>query len=157
VFTVDESATDYHVTFVEHFPINTSNATNTFRVTRGLETFEINIYLNGSNTRYKGYVYVSIEILTSQQETVDLLASFGIQASDGAWNKLELPFSVLAVHDTITYNLTLLDNVMKEANKVHNGSGVFTIRMAASYLITVNIQLQRHKLSLMLRHTQVSI
>jgi hypothetical protein len=74
-------------------------------------------------------------MLTSQQETVDLLASFGIQASDGAWNKLELPFYVLAVHDTITYNLTLLNNVMKEVNKVHNGSGVFTIRMAASYLI----------------------
>jgi hypothetical protein len=39
------------------------------------------------------------------------------------------------VHDTITYNLTLLDNVMNEANKVLNGSGVFTIRMTASYLM----------------------
>jgi hypothetical protein len=123
------------VTFVEHFPINTRNAINTFRVTRGLETFEINVYLHGSNTICTCYVCVSIETLTIRHKTVDLTASFDIQASDGAWIKRELPFFTLAVHDTITYNLTLLDNVMNEANKVPNGSGVFTIKMTASYLI----------------------
>jgi hypothetical protein len=133
VFTVNESTTDYHVTFVEHFPINASNAINTFRVTRSLETFEINVYLNGSNTRYTGYVCVSIEILTSQQETVDLTASFDIQASVRYRRQVE--FSPLAVHRSITYNFTLLDNVMNKTNKVLDGSGVFTIKMTASYLI----------------------
>jgi hypothetical protein len=130
MFTVNESITDYHVTFVEHFPINTRNATNTFRVTRGLETFEINIYLNGSDT------FVSIEMLTGQQETVDLLTHFGFRAiSTGFPYGQQMYFSPLAVHDTRTWNLTILNKVMNEAKEVLDGDGVFTIKMTASYLI----------------------
>jgi hypothetical protein len=105
VFTVDESTTDYHVTFVEHFPINTSNATNTFRVTRGLETFEINVYLNGTNTMYTGYVCVSIEILTSRQETVDLTASFDIQASDGVRYRRQVELFPISSASLANYQL----------------------------------------------------
>jgi hypothetical protein len=61
--------------------------------------------------------------------------NFIIIIIDGAWYRHQVEFSPLAVHHTQTRNLKLLNNIMNEVNKVYNGSGMFTIRMTASYLI----------------------
>jgi hypothetical protein len=68
VFRVNESSTDYHVTFAEHFSINKRNVTDyaTFRVTQGLVTFEIKGCSNGSDTVNNSYVCVSFQIITNQ-------------------------------------------------------------------------------------------
>lgn len=80
MFTIIGSTTDYYVTFIEHFPINIRNASNyTVHVTQDLVTFEVKIYPNGTDTKYKGYVCVIIELISSPQDTVDLHASVSIK------------------------------------------------------------------------------
>lgn len=136
VFAVNESTTDYHVTFVKHFSINIRKATSsTFRLTQGSVTLEIKIYPNGTKTMYKGYVCVSIDLISSPQKIIDLITTFTLKASDGGWNKLEVSFSKLTAQETQTYNLTSLDHVMNAANTMLDDGGMFTIGMTGSYLI----------------------
>jgi hypothetical protein len=137
VFTVNESVTDYHVNFFERFSINIHNTDiHTSRVTKGLETFEMKIYPNGTETEYKGYVCVSIEMLTSQQDTVDLYSEFVIITSDGSRYILnDVQFFNMTVHDKQDYNMTSLDEVMGETNKMLDSDGFLTITMNGSYVI----------------------
>jgi hypothetical protein len=68
VFTVNESVTDHHVTILEHLSINIHGATiHTFYVTTGSVTFEIKIYPNGTETKFKGFICVSVDMLTSNK------------------------------------------------------------------------------------------
>lgn len=132
MFIVDESTTDLHVTFVERFPINIRNATNyIFRVAQGTEAFEIKIQLDDIEGKYGGYVGVSIQMLRSQQETVDLFGRFSIEESDRGWNSFENSSLKFSLNDTHTFSLALIE---EEKNVLNNG-GILTINMTGSYLI----------------------
>jgi hypothetical protein len=106
-----------------------------FRVTQGSVTLEIKIYPNGTNTMYKGYVCVSIELISSLQKIIDLITTFTLKAIDGGWNKLEVSFLKLTSQETQICNLTSLDHVMNAANTMLDDGGSFTIGMTGSYLI----------------------
>lgn len=131
MFTVDESTTDYQVTFVEHLPINIRKATNhTFRVTQNSVMFEIKIYLSSIEAKNKGYAWISIQLITSQQATVELIVCLDIEASGiSFWN--DMLFPTLLVNDSLVYNLDILDNIM---NETLEDGGNFTITMIGSYL-----------------------
>jgi hypothetical protein len=138
VFNAEESSTDYHQTFIEHFPISICNSTIfAFRVTQGLETFEIKIYPNGAETMYNDYVCLTIQLLTSQQTAIGLSAAFSIKTCGGAWIWLRevVPTLSLSNESPQLFNLTLLSKVMNKANRMLNDDGIFTIRMIGSYLI----------------------
>jgi hypothetical protein len=135
IFTVNESSTDYHVTFVEQFPINIHNAPFVFRVNQSLVAFEIKIYPNGTKPEYEDYVCVSIRMLRSQQKIVHLLATFSIRTTDGDWIWPMEKRQKSSLRYMQTYNFTSLASVTNKANKVLDDGGVFTIRMIGSYFI----------------------
>jgi hypothetical protein len=137
VFSVNESVTDYRVTFFEHFSINIRNTTiHMSRVTQDDVTFEIKMYPNGTETMFKGYVCVSIEMLTSQQDAVDFFADFESIASDGSRHTLgSVQFENFTVHDKQSHNLTSLDQVMDSTNRILDSDGFLTIAINGSYVI----------------------
>lgn len=137
VFILEAATTDYHVTFVEHCSINVRNATTgyVFRVTQNSVAFEIQVYFTGNDTTCRNYVCVSIKMLTNQRKPLDLVATFRIKASDSSWQWLKNTVSALLQYDSVIYELILLNKIMNKANKLLDDSGVFTIRMAGSYLI----------------------
>jgi hypothetical protein len=138
VFSVNESVTDYLVTFSERLSIDIHNATvQKYCVTQDNNvTFEFNIYPNGTGTMYKGYLCVTVQMLTSQQDTVDLVTIFKMKTNNGSWYDLDVVQLLnLAVHSIQIHNFTLLDHVMNETSKVLGEGGILTIRMIGFYLI----------------------
>lgn len=99
-------------------------------MTQNLVMFEVTIYLSGIENTNKDNVYVSIQLLTSQQVTIELIANFRITASDGSWNTLK--FLRLSVNNPQTYNLGQLDNIMNETHRP-NENGNLTIKMTGSF------------------------
>jgi hypothetical protein len=136
VFRVNESSTDYHVTFAEHLSINKRNVTDyTCRVTQGLVTFEIKGCSNGSDTVNNSYVCVSIQIITSQQENIRLWTFFSIKNLHGDWIELDDMVSTLSVNNTQMYNLILPNNVTNETSEVVVDGDILSIAMHGSYII----------------------
>lgn len=132
MFTVNEFTTGNCLNFVEYFQIDVRVATShVFRVILDYVTFEIKIHSNGSETMHAAYSCV-IQVLTSQQKTVDMPANFSIRTSDGSWNWLGEILASLSVNDTLTFTLASTDNITNQA--LNDGSN-FTIRMSGSYLI----------------------
>jgi hypothetical protein len=138
VFTVNESSTDYEVTFVEHFVINVLNViVYTYRVTHNDQTFEVKLYPNGTdNMTFNGDVCGSIEMLTSQQQAVNLIVTFFTTPNNAIWTRRHARhFSGLRVNAKQTFSLQLFHPVLDEANKLLNDcGGIFTIKMIGSYL-----------------------
>jgi hypothetical protein len=100
VFTANESCMGYHVTFVENFAINIHNATNyKFRVTQSLVEFEIKVCSNDSKAMNSGYICVSIQLVTSQQESLRLRAVFNVKNRHGGWFECNDTWSILSVSD----------------------------------------------------------
>lgn len=104
-------------------------------MTQGLVTFEIKMHPNDTEIMYNNYVHVNIMLLASQQESIDLIASFNISASDSNWNwRLEI-LPEMTVNTQFNLTLPLFDNVRNETNITLGYTGIFTIRMIGSYLI----------------------
>jgi hypothetical protein len=137
VFSVNESVTDYRVTFFEHFSINIRNTTiHMSRVTQTDVTFEIKMYQNGTEAMFKGNVCVSFEMFTSQHDAVDFFADFESIASDGSRHLLgAVQFKNFTVHDKQSHKLTLLDQVMDSTNRILDSDGFLTIAINGSYVI----------------------
>jgi hypothetical protein len=140
VFAVDESSTDHHSSFVEHFKINFSNIdVSTFTIAQGLETFEIKFYRNCTNNGGKptSDVCATVKLLACQRYSMELVIKFGFKILDNnyTWLFKNLAYSsTLGLYDIKTYNLTSRDYVMNPANRALEG-GTLTIRTSGSYIV----------------------
>lgn len=138
MFTVHESSTDSQEIFFDHLSVNVRNATvQTSHVTHDNETFEVKIYPNGTGTMmYDGYVSGSIEMLTSRQQVLNLIATFYIKAYNKSWSEPRVRhFLGLKVNAKKTFYLKLVDTTMNQSNELINSGGIFTITMRGSYFI----------------------
>jgi hypothetical protein len=106
-----------------------------FLVTRGLETFDIKIYPNGTETTYNGYVSFTVQLLESRQTPTELSAAFSIRAGGDDWIRLREVVLSLNIGSPQLYSLTLLSEITNKANRMLDDDGIFTIRMTISYLI----------------------
>jgi hypothetical protein len=135
VFTAVESSTDYHVTLVEHFAINVHNETAfMLRVTNDLVKFDIRVCSNGTETLKNGRICLSIQVSTSQQDSLPgpLYASFSVKNRHDSWIALDQILPTLLVNNAQIHHLILLNNVGNETNEVLVDRDILTIGINGS-------------------------
>jgi hypothetical protein len=136
VFTMAEASTNYHVTLVEHFAINVRNETTfMLRVTKGLVTFEIRVCSNGTETLNSGRICLSIQVFTSQGDSLALFASFGVKNRHDSWIELNGTRSTSSVNNAQIHHLILPNNVGNKTNEVLVDGDILTIRINGTGII----------------------
>jgi hypothetical protein len=136
VFTANESCMGYHVTFVENFAFDIHNATNyKFRVTQGLIAFEINAFSNDTKAMNSGYICVSIQLVTSQQESLRLRAVFNVKNRHGGWFECNDTWSIVSVSNAQIYKLMCRNVTKFKEAAVHENGQIDGIGIQGSYFI----------------------
>ncbi len=108
-FTIEQQATSYQVTFVRQFDLKFRSASNwsnaasgpqTFDTNEGMQKFAIRFY-TGPMPQCTQCVSIHVELLSSSQHSINLLAAFAAESRANGWVWTASTLFELKIHESI--------------------------------------------------------